>query len=61
MNVKAVVFDYGKVICFPPSAENRAALLTLTGLPAETLDALDRKYRGEYDRGTYDCKTYYRT
>jgi putative hydrolase of the HAD superfamily len=61
MNIRAVVFDYGKVICFPPSAENRGVLLALTGLSAETLDALDRKHRGEYDRGACDGKTYYRT
>jgi putative hydrolase of the HAD superfamily len=60
VEVKAVVFDYGKVICFPPAAENRAALLALTGLSAETLEELDRKYRGEYDRGTCDGAAYYR-
>ncbi|MDR2136365.1 MAG: HAD family phosphatase [Treponema sp.] len=57
---KAVVFDYGKVICFPPSAENRGALLSLTGLSAEALEALERRYRGEYDRGLCDGKGYYR-
>jgi putative hydrolase of the HAD superfamily len=61
MNIRAVVFDYGKVICFPPSAENRRALLDLTGLSAETLEVLERKHRGEYDRGTCNGKTYYKT
>jgi putative hydrolase of the HAD superfamily len=60
MNIKAVVFDFGKVICFPPPEENRRALLSMTGLPAETLWALDREHRGEYDRGAFDGPGYYR-
>jgi putative hydrolase of the HAD superfamily len=60
MDIKAVVFDYGKVICFPPSAENREALAALAGIPEGDLEKLDRKYRGEYDRGTYDGRAYYK-
>jgi putative hydrolase of the HAD superfamily len=60
MGIKAVVFDFGRVICFPPSEENRRALLALTGLSGEALDRLDRKHRGEYDRGSFDGKEYYR-
>jgi putative hydrolase of the HAD superfamily len=60
MNIKAVVFDFGKVLCFPPSEENRKALLALTGLPKDTLEELDRKRRAEYDRGTLDGRAYYR-
>jgi putative hydrolase of the HAD superfamily len=59
--MKAVVFDYGKVICFPPSVENRGALCALTGLSAELLGELDRRYRGEYDRGSCDGRAYYKT
>ncbi|MDR1970427.1 MAG: HAD family phosphatase [Treponema sp.] len=58
--IKAVVFDYGKVICLAPSAENRAALAALTGVPPETLDALDREYRQDYDRGEMSGREYYR-
>jgi putative hydrolase of the HAD superfamily len=60
VNVRAVVFDYGKVICFPPPEENRKALSALTGIPGERLAALDQQYRSEYDRGAYDGKEYYR-
>jgi putative hydrolase of the HAD superfamily len=59
--IKAVVFDYGKVICLPPSAENREALLALTRLPAARLEELEQKHRIEYDRGTCDGRTYYKT
>jgi putative hydrolase of the HAD superfamily len=60
MNIKAVVFDYGGVICFPPLPEIEAEMERLTGLSVETLRELNRKYRGEYDRGTYNAKEYYK-
>ncbi|MDR0731273.1 MAG: HAD family phosphatase [Treponema sp.] len=59
--MKAVVFDFGRVICFPPSAENREALCALTGLSAGVLEELDRKHRGAYDRGACNGPAYYRT
>ena len=60
MNIKAVVFDYGGVICFPPSQENLAELEKLTGLDQKTLWELNRKNRGEWDRGTFNGIDYYR-
>jgi putative hydrolase of the HAD superfamily len=59
MDIKAVVFDYGKVICFPPPKENREILAALAGIPVEILEELDGKYRGGYDRGDYDGRGYY--
>jgi putative hydrolase of the HAD superfamily len=53
MNIKAVVFDYGGVICFTPSRETETELERQTGLPFDTIRELHRKYRSEYDRGTY--------
>jgi putative hydrolase of the HAD superfamily len=60
MGIKIIVFDYGGVICFVPSVEMRGELVRISGLPAETLWELDRKYRGEWDRGTYDGVGHYR-
>jgi putative hydrolase of the HAD superfamily len=60
MNIKAVVFDYGNVISLPPPPEAREELSRITGLPAETLADLDRKYRSEYDRGVFDGRGYYK-
>jgi len=60
MSIKIVVFDYGGVICFVPTAEMRTELVRISGLSAETLWELDRKYRGEWDRGTYDGIGHYR-
>jgi putative hydrolase of the HAD superfamily len=60
MSIKIIVFDYGGVICYIPSAEMRSELVRLSGLPADVLWELDRKYRGEWDRGTYDGIEHYR-
>ena len=60
MKAKAIVFDYGGVICFPPSPDNEAELARLTGLSVTALRELNRKYRGELDRGTYDTREFYR-
>jgi putative hydrolase of the HAD superfamily len=60
MSVKMVTFDYGGVICFTPSPEMRSEIVRLSGLSAEVLWELDRKYRGEWDRGTYDGIGHYR-
>ena len=60
MKIKAVVFDYGGVICFPPSVDTETELQRLTGLPAESLSELNRKYRDGWDRGTYNGIEYYR-
>jgi putative hydrolase of the HAD superfamily len=59
MSVKAVVFDYGKVISFPPSPQARRELARMAGISEETLEELDRKHRGEYDRGAFDGKAYF--
>jgi putative hydrolase of the HAD superfamily len=60
MSIKAVIFDYGGVICYTPSRETEEALEKITGLPLDALRELHRKYRCEYDRGAYDTKEYYR-
>jgi putative hydrolase of the HAD superfamily len=60
MSIKIVVFDYGGVICFTPTPEMRSELVRLSGLSADVLWELDRKYRGEWDRGTYDGIGHYR-
>ena len=60
MSIKAVVFDYGGVISFPPSSETEAELAKLTGLPADILRELNRKHRDEWDRGTLSGIEYYK-
>jgi len=60
MSIKIVVFDYGGVMCYMPTPEMRAELVRISGLSADVLWELDRKYRGEWDRGTYDGIGHYR-
>ena len=59
MNITAVVFDYGGVISFLPPPEKIHDLEHLTGLSAGILRDLNRKYRGEWDRGSCSGKEYY--
>ncbi|MDR0723394.1 MAG: HAD family phosphatase [Treponema sp.] len=58
---KAVVFDFGKVISFPPEPQVMEALAAVAGRAVTTMDSLVWAYRQEYDRGTLSGKAYYRT
>ena len=59
MKLKAVIFDFGGVLCFPPTPEQIASAANVCGLaPAEFLEAFWRKRR-EYDRG-HDAGAYWR-
>jgi len=60
MNIKAAVFDYGGVISFPPTPEIEAETARLCGISVQFLRELNRKYRGELDRGTFNCTEYFR-
>jgi len=59
MNLRAVIFDFGGVLCFHPSTQQLSEAAALCGLPLpEFVDAFWRKRR-EYDRGT-DPAIYWR-
>jgi putative hydrolase of the HAD superfamily len=60
MVVKVIVFDFGGVISILPTLEMRSELARLSGLSGEVLWDLDRKYRGEWDRGSYNGIEHYR-
>lgn len=60
MNIKAVAFDYGGVICYFPSPQTIAETASLCGLTAETFQEINRKYRDEWDNGKYKGPEYYR-
>ncbi|MDR0878335.1 MAG: HAD family phosphatase [Treponema sp.] len=59
--IKAIVFDFGNVICFPQKPEIREEMARLAGLPFEKFNELDHKLRCEYDRGGFDGKGYYKS
>jgi putative hydrolase of the HAD superfamily len=59
MNLRAVIFDFGGVLCFPPTQAQIAEAAAVCGLsPAEFWGAFWRKRR-EYDRGD-DAGAYWR-
>ncbi|MDR2159364.1 MAG: HAD family phosphatase [Treponema sp.] len=60
MGIKAVVFDFGKVISFPPGDSVRDEMASLSGLSRRRFDELDRQYRDRYDLGIYNMEEYYR-
>jgi putative hydrolase of the HAD superfamily len=60
MMVKAVVFDYGKVISFPPDPAVMDELAALGGVRREDMEPLLWELRKEYDRGTVSAAEYYR-
>ena len=56
--MKAVIFDYGEVLCTPdPVAHQR--LLSLTGLDREPFDRLYWRDRHDYDLGRFDGRAYW--
>jgi putative hydrolase of the HAD superfamily len=60
MAIKAVAFDYGKVISFAPVPGTMEKLAALTGLTVETIQDFDRKNRANLlDRGVCDTREYY--
>ncbi|MDR1373578.1 MAG: HAD family phosphatase [Treponema sp.] len=59
--IKVAVFDYGKVISFPPEDKARAEIAALGGIALSALDELDRRYRGEHDRGVLSGVDFYKT
>ncbi|AEF82632.1 HAD family hydrolase [Leadbettera azotonutricia] len=59
MPVKAVVFDYGKVISFAPDHGVMDEIAAMAGVKREILEPVVWKMRGEYDRGTCSGPQYY--
>jgi putative hydrolase of the HAD superfamily len=60
MAINAVVFDYGRVISFPPVPGTTEKLAALMGLAVETVEDFDRKNRSNLlDRGVCDIRGYY--
>ena len=51
--IKAVVFDFGKVISFPPDHSVMEEIAALAGIKWEKIEPLYWKYRRDYDRGRF--------
>jgi putative hydrolase of the HAD superfamily len=59
MMIKAIVFDYGKVISFPPDPEIMEQLASMAGVGVGVFEPLLWELRSEYDRGTVSAREYY--
>jgi putative hydrolase of the HAD superfamily len=58
--LRAVIFDYGMVLTGPPDPAAHAALMRITGLPAEKLDLLYWADRHAFDEGKLTGEAYWR-
>lgn len=58
-DLKAVIFDYGEVLCHRPTAEETARLASFFSLRADQLPALWERNRGPYDRGDLEPEVYW--
>lgn len=58
--LRAVIFDYGMVLTGPPDPEAHAAMMRITGLPAERLDPLYWADRHAFDEGKLTGEAYWR-
>lgn len=57
--VKAVIFDYGGVLCLPPTAADLEASAQILGITADSFQALWGRNRDRYDRGDLSAKDYW--
>jgi len=58
-SVKAVIFDYGEVLCHRPTAEEIAQLAGFFNLRVDQLPTLWERNRGAYDRGDLSPEIYW--
>ncbi|MGA8162555.1 MAG: HAD family phosphatase [Acidobacteriaceae bacterium] len=58
-SVRAVIFDYGEVLCQPDPAAHRE-LITLTGLDRDTFERHYWRDRHNYDLGRHDGPSFWR-
>ena len=59
MTLKAVIFDYGKVLSGPPDPEAWAALLSITGIPPAEFERFYWLYRPQYDTARFTGRDYW--
>jgi putative hydrolase of the HAD superfamily len=58
-SVRAVVFDYGSVLCLEHALEDRKGMALMCGIPHERFAELYWKLRPPYDRGDIDAPAYW--
>jgi putative hydrolase of the HAD superfamily len=58
-SVRAVVFDYGNVLCLEQTLEDMQGMAIVCGIPQERFSELYWKLRPPYDRGDIDGPAYW--
>jgi hypothetical protein len=58
-SVRAVVFDYGNVLCLEQTLEDMKGMALVSGIPHERCSELYWKLRPPYDRGDIDGPAYW--
>jgi putative hydrolase of the HAD superfamily len=59
-NLKAVIFDYGDVLCLPPTADDIGDSARILDISSDAFRALWHRNRDLYDRGDLSPETYWR-
>jgi putative hydrolase of the HAD superfamily len=57
--LKAIIFDYGKVLTLPPTSADWAKLAGVFGATVERLQKPYWSLREDYDRGVYNASSYW--
>jgi putative hydrolase of the HAD superfamily len=59
-NVKAIIFDYGDVLCLEPTNEDIEGSARILGISVDSFRKLWGRNRDLYDRGDLSAETYWR-
>jgi hypothetical protein len=59
-NLKAVIVDYGDVLCLPPACEEIEASARILGIDSDLYRVLWSRNRDVYDRGDISPESYWR-
>ncbi|HEY9776888.1 MAG TPA: HAD family phosphatase [Planktothrix sp.] len=59
IKIKAVIFDYGNVLCEPQRPTDIVTMADSLGLDTATFEPLYWRFREEYDRGDFDHTVYW--
>src|ERR1700693_826223 len=59
IRLRAVVFDYGNVLCHPQQPSDVEIMATVCGLPVPRFQDLYWKFRVPYDRGELNGDSYW--
>src|ERR1700704_2424333 len=58
-NVKAIIFDYGDVLCLQPTTEDIEGSAQILGISADSFRELWGRNRDLYDRGDLSAEAYW--